>query len=380
MQTLHRDLRNREREMISLLRKFVECESPSHDKSAVDRFGTMVANEWRRRGATVRLLRQRERGDHVRAEVWFDRGRPKRQILVLGHLDTVYPIGTLAEMPFRVQGGRAWGPGIFDMKTGIALALFAVDALRQVQSDWSKRLVFFWNSDEEIGSETSRRTIEREAQRSDTVLVMEPSYGAQGKLKTARKGVGTVELVVRGRSSHAGLDPAQGVNAVHELALQIVRLMKMSDRRRGITVQATVAAGGTVSNVVPSHARAQVDIRYAHLADAPILDRKLRGLRPILPGAQLEVTGGMNRPPLERTAAVGELFRRAHVLLQELNLPLGEVSVGGGSDGNFTAALGVPTLDGLGAIGGGAHSPSEHVLIRALSSRAALLAGLLASL
>ena len=392
MQTLRRELRSREQEMVQILGKFGRCESPSHNKAAVDRFGRMVATEWRRRGAKVRLLRQTKRGDHVRAELWLGDGCPTGQILILGHLDTVYPLGTLPAMPFRVSGGRACGPGIFDMKAGIALALFAVDALKEVSSGLpksahgaparflGKRLVFFWNSDEEIGSDTSRREMEREACRSDAVLVLEPSFGLEGKLKTARKGVGTAEIIVTGSSAHAGLDPAAGVNAVHELVLQIAGLMKMNNPRRGITVQATVIAGGTVSNVVPAHARAHVDIRYARVSDAAGLDRKLRSLRPILPGAHLEVLGGVNRPPLERTAAVGKLFCRAQSLMGELNLPLGEVSVGGGSDGNFTAALGVPTLDGLGAVGGGAHSPSEHVIIRDLRTRAALIAGLLASL
>jgi glutamate carboxypeptidase len=391
MQSLQRELRGSVQKIVRLLAKFVKCESPSRDKAAVDRFGRIVATEWRRRGATVRILRQTTCGNHVRAELWLGEGRPAGQILVLGHLDTVYPLGTLAAMPFRVAGGRAWGPGIFDMKTGIALALFAVDALKAAKprlrrdsqgSDAGflrKRLVFLWNSDEEIGSDTSRREIEREARRSDTVLVLEPGFGVEGKLKTARKGVGSAEILVTGRSAHAGLNPAAGVNAVHELALQIARLMKMNNPRRGITVQATVIAGGTVSNVVPAHARAEVDIRYGHVADAAGLDRKLLSLRPILPSAQIEVRGGMNRPPLERTPAVVELFLRAQSLARELNLSLGEVSVGGGSDGNFTAALGVPTLDGLGAVGGGAHSPSEHVIMRDLPTRAALLAGLLAS-
>lgn len=381
---LLRNLRSREEDMTRLLGKFVRCESPSHSKAAVDRFGRMVAAEWRRRGARVRILPQARRGDHVRAELWLGAGRPAGQILILGHLDTVYPLGTLARMPFRVSGGRAWGPGTFDMKGGLVLALFAIDALRAAgfhrRNQPRKRLVFLWTSDEEIGSETSRREIEREARRSDAVLVLEPSLGRDGRLKTARKGGGTAEIIVTGRAAHAGIDPKSGVNAVHELALQIARLSKMNDPRRGITVQATVVEGGTVSNVIPDHAGAQLDIRYARLADAPRLDRKLRGLRPVLKGARVEVRGGINRPPLERTASVRELFRRAQSLMQEMGLPLGEASTGGGSDGNFTAALGVPTLDGLGAVGDGAHSPREHILIRALPERAALLAGLLLTL
>ncbi|HEY6903815.1 MAG TPA: M20 family metallopeptidase [Candidatus Acidoferrales bacterium] len=380
MRELQRELRRRERDIVELLGRFVRCESPSHHKAAVDRLGRMVANEWRRRGAKVRVLRQKARGNHVRAEVWPGRGRPTGQLLIIGHLDTVYPLGTLAKMPFRVSGGRAWGPGTFDMKAGLAIALGAMDGLRATKLRPRKRLVFFWNSDEEIGSETSRREIEREARRSDAVFVLEPALGWEGRLKTARKGVGTAEIIVTGRSSHAGADPGAGVNAVHELALQIARLTKMNNPRRGITVQATVVEGGTVSNVVPAQARAEVDIRYSHLADAPKLNRKLRGLRPILRGAQIEVRGGINRPPLERTPGVLKLFAQAQSLMQEIGVKLDETTTGGGSDGNFTAALGVPTLDGLGAVGSGAHSPGEKVMIRSLPQRAALLAGLLLTL
>jgi glutamate carboxypeptidase len=377
------ELRAREPEMVRLLGRFVECESPSADKAAVDRMGQMVAAEWRRRGATVRVLRQTRAGDHVRAEVFFAKGRPHGQILALGHLDTVYPLGTLTKMPFRVARGRAWGPGTFDMKAGLVLALFAVDALKAAGMRPRKRLVFLWTSDEEVGSTTSRRQIEREARRSDAVLVLEPSFGPEGRLKTERKGVGTAEIIVHGRAAHAGIDPAAGVNAVHELALQIARLMKLpllNDPRRGVTLQATVVAGGTVSNVVPAQARAEIDIRYTRLADGRKIDRLLHGLRPILKGTRIEVRGGTNRPPLERTPAIRELFRSAQELAHEMGLPLGEASTGGGSDGNFTAALGVPTLDGLGAVGDGAHSAHEHVVIRKLPERAALLAGLLASL
>jgi glutamate carboxypeptidase len=366
--------------MLGLLERLVKCESPSHDKAAVDRAGKIVASEWRKRGAKVNLLRQAARGNHVRAEVFLGKGRPAGQIMVLGHIDTVYPLGTIRKMPFRVSGGRAWGPGTFDMKGGIVLALAAVDALRALGAGPQKRIVFLWTSDEEIGSETSRAAIESEARKSDAVLVLEPSFGRDGRLKTARKGVGGAEIVVTGRSAHAGIDPERGVNAVHELALQIERLIRLNNPRREITVQATVIEGGTVTNVVPAHARAKVDIRYARMADAREIDRKLRGLKPILKGARVEVRRGSNRPPLERTAAVRALFQRAQMLMREMGLPLGEAATGGGSDGNFTAALGVPTLDGLGAVGDGAHSPREHIVIRALAERAALIAGLLVTL
>jgi glutamate carboxypeptidase len=380
MPQLARWLKPREKEMVRLLGKFVECESPSHDKPAADRMGDLVAAEWRKRGAAVQVLRETKRGNHLRVEAWIGKGKPAGQILVLGHLDTVYPRGTLAKMPFRVSGGRSWGPGTFDMKGGLMLALFAFDALKAVEASPRRRLVFLWTSDEEIGSNTSRAIIEKEARKSNAVLVLEPALGAEGKLKTSRKGVGHAEIVVTGRAAHAGINPQDGVNAVHELALQIARLMKMNDPARGITVQGTVIGGGTVSNVVPDQARAEVDIRIARLADAAGIERKLRGLKPILKGARVEVRGGVNRPPLERTKAVGELFLRAQSLMKEIGVALGEASTGGGSDGNFTGAIGVPTLDGLGAIGDGAHTPYEHVVTGKLAERAALIAGLLATL
>jgi glutamate carboxypeptidase len=374
------ELRRHEKGMVRLLGQFVRCESPSCDKHAVDRFGRMIAKEWRQRGAKVRILRQTSPGNHVRVEIGSGKDRSAGQILVLGHLDTVYPLGSLGKMPFRVAKGYAWGPGTFDMKGGLVLALAAVDALRAARIRPRKRLVFLWTSDEEIGSRSSRKAIEREGRRSDAVLVLEPALGREGRLKTARKGVGSAEIIVTGRSAHAGVDPERGVNAVHELALQIARLMKMKDRRHGITVQATVVEGGTASNVVPEKARAKVDLRYVWLADARKIEGKLRSLRPILRGARVEVRMGPTRPPLERTPEVRTLFGRAQSLMHEMGLHLAEAATGGGSDGNFTAALGVPTLDGLGAVGDGAHSPEEHIVIRALSERAALLAGLLATL
>ena len=384
MVALLRETRRRDRAMVRLLGEFARCESPSREKAAVDRFGRMVEREWRRRGARLTRLRQPKRGDQVRAEVWLGQGGPPAprtaQILVLGHLDTVYPMGTLAKMPFRVSGGRAWGPGTFDMKGGIVLALAAVDALRAARVVARKRIVFLWTSDEEIGSEAAQGVIDREARRTDAVLVLEPSLGREGHLKTARKGVGGAEIIVTGRSAHAGIEPEKGVNAVHELALQIARLMKMNQPQRGITVQATVVRGGTTTNVVPDEACAQVDIRFARIADARAIDRKLRAVRPILRGAEVEVRSGEPRPPLERSAGVVKLFRHAQGLMHAIGIPLGEAATGGGSDGNLTAALGVPTLDGLGAIGDGAHSPREHVVIRALAPRAALIAGLLATL
>jgi glutamate carboxypeptidase len=326
------------------------------------------------------VLEQKSRGNHIRAELSCGNPPSSPQILVLGHIDTVYPLGTLRQMPFRVSKGKAFGPGTFDMKGGLMLALFAVDALREMGAWPEKRLVFLWTSDEEIGSATSRAIIEREARKSDAVLVLEPSLGPQGKLKTARKGIGGAEIIVRGRAAHAGIEPEKGVNAVHELALQIQQLMQLNNPARGITVQATVVSGGTASNVVPAEARAQIDIRFEKLADAKKLDAAIHSLRPILNGAKIEVRGGINRPPLERTAGVHKLFHHAQEIMALMKLKLDEASTGGGSDGNLTGALGIPTLDGLGAVGDGAHTPGEHVVVSKLPERAALLAWLLMTL
>ncbi|HEV2305703.1 MAG TPA: M20 family metallopeptidase [Candidatus Acidoferrales bacterium] len=381
MRDLHLWLQRREPHSLRLLKQLVEIESPTYDKAAVDRMGRAVAAEWRRRAARVRTVPNRERGAHVRAE--FTPAQQDKsaggQILVLGHLDTVYPLGTLGKMPFRIVRGRAYGPGTFDMKGGHVIALCAVDALHALKIFPLRKIVFLWTSDEEIGSQTSRRLIESEARRSKAVFVLEPAFGADGRLKTQRKGVGEAELIVTGRSAHAGIAPETGVNAVHELALQIGRLLKWNNAKRGITVQANVIDGGTASNVVAANARALIDVRVARASDSRLLNRKLHALRPFLSGAKIKVAGGINRPPMERTTS-SALFSQAQKLTREMGVQLGEASTGGGSDGNFTAALGIPTLDGLGAVGDGAHSPSENILISALAERAALLAGLLASI
>ena len=369
-------LRSRRAAMVRLLERFVRAESPTEEKTAVDRFGRMVAAEWRRRGARVTFLHQRRAGDHLRI-IWPATGPRRRgQILVLGHLDTVYELGTLRTMPFRLARGRAFGPGAFDMKGGLVIALFAAEALAKARGRPRQRVVFLWTSDEETGSATSRALIEREALRSDAVLVLEPAGGLDGRLKTRRKGVGTAEFIVKGRAAHAGLNPQDGVNAVHEMALQVSRIARFNDPGRGITVSPTLAAGGTRSNVIPAAARLVLDLRAERQSDMRELERRLKGLRPILPGAKIELRGGFSRPPLERRASAA-LFALAQESARALGLSLRETSAGGGSDGNFTAALGVPTLDGLGAVGEGPHSANENVVVEALPERAALLAILL---
>jgi glutamate carboxypeptidase len=365
-------------EMLATLRRLVLAESPSFEKTAADRCCRLLENEWRKRGARVERLAQKFRGDHLRITWWPHKSRPAGQLLVLGHYDTVYSTGTLARMPFRIKYGKAYGPGVFDMKAGIVQALFAFSAIKNSAGPFRKRLVFLWTSDEEIGSESSKKFIESEARRSDAVFVLEPSLGPRGLLKTARKAVGEAEILVHGRASHAGLAPEEGINAIHELARQIAGIEKWSDPRRGITINADIIEGGTRTNVIAERARALLDLRALHASDMRRIESRLRALRPALPGARLEVRGGFNRAPLERKFSEA-LFSRAESLASQMGLPLGECVVGGGSDANLTAALRIPTLDGLGAVGDGAHSADEHILINTMPARAALLAALLAT-
>jgi glutamate carboxypeptidase len=311
------------------------------------------------------------RGDHVRAE--FD--GTGRQITFLGHFDTVWSVGELERMPFREVDGRLYGPGVFDMKAGIVVSMLAVRALRELSAP-PPRIVMLWTTDEEVGSGSSRRFIEEEARRSRAVLVLEPSLPG-GAVKTSRKGCGDFELTVHGVSAHAGIEPGRGVNAIHELANQIERIQALQDAARGVTVNVTVVAGGTRTNVIPDHARASIDVRVPAAEDARSVEAALAGLRPRIEGARLEITGGFGRPPLERSPHVLSLYRIARDVSTELGAQLGEGGTGGGSDGNFTAALGVPTLDGLGPQGDGAHALHEHVLVQDLPWRVALLAGVL---
>ena len=365
-------------QMLAVLRTFVLAESPSLEKAPADRCCAIIAAEWRKRSARIERLPQKHRGDHLRITWPPQTSRAAGQLLVLGHYDTVYASGTLAKMPFRVSAGKVYGPGTFDMKAGIVQALFALEAIRELQAPVQKRLVFLWTSDEEIGSESSRKLIEEEAGRSDAVFVLEPSLGPRGLLKTSRKGVGEAELIVHGRASHAGLAPEKGINAVHELAAQIGRLEKWNDLRRGVTINADIVSGGSRANVIADRAHATLDLRAWRDADMRALEKRLYSLKPAHRGAKLEIRGGFDRPPLERKHSAA-LFTRAKSIASDLGFSLGEAAAGGGSDGNFTAALGIPTLDGLGAVGDGAHATHEHVLINAMPQRAALLASLLCS-
>jgi len=373
---MHRYLRGRTPALLRLLRRLVELESPSHDKAAVDRLARVLAREWQRRGARVRLLRRAEYGTVLRAELSFRRRR-HGQLLVLGHLDTVYDRGVLRRMPFHTRGARVCGPGTFDMKGGIVIGLAAVEVLQAFRLVPARKVVFLYSSDEETGSAASEVFITREARRSQAVLVLEPAAGPRGALKTARKGVAEYELTVHGRAAHAGLDPEKGVSATLELACQIPRIAALAKPMRGVSVNIGRIQGGTRTNVVAAQARASIDVRAYRWADLDRLERRFQAFRPVLAGARLEWRRLGKRPPLERTAPVVRLFREAQQVANALGFRLEEAAVGGGSDGNLTAALGIPTLDGLGAVGAHAHSPREYALIASLPQRAALLAGLL---
>jgi len=381
---------------VALIREMVECESPSGDRAAVNRFVELLGDAMPP-FATMKTVPAGSFGGHVICE--FDllsksrktgRGnlRPfalpgKKQrgrILALGHSDTVWPMGTLRSMPFREQDGRLWGPGVLDMKAGIAFFLHAMRILHDLDIRVARKIVMQINADEEVGSETSRALTEKNAKRSQAVLVLEPAGGLDGRVKTGRKGIGGYTVTVHGRASHSGLDFAAGASAVLELARQIEKIASFTDQQRGITVNPGVISGGTRVNVVAAEAHVEVDMRIPKLKDAAMLDRKFRALRPFDKRCKIEITGGLNRPPLERSEGVVRLFRTAQQLAAEMGVALDETSVGGGSDGNFTAALGVPTLDGLGAVGEGAHALNESILVSRIADRTALLAKLVAAL
>ncbi len=371
--------RHAQPQIIDLIRQYAECESPSDDPAAVNRFVELVADSVSP-FAKIKTHAGGRFGRHLVCEMTLPGRKKNGQILALGHSDTVWPMGTLRSMPFRQADGRLWGPGVLDMKAGIAFFAFAVKALRELDIPVLSKVVLQVNSDEEVGSESSRPLTEKNAAHSEAVLVLEPGTGLTGKLKTARKGVGAFTVTVRGRASHAGVDFEAGASAVLELARQLDRIAGFTRIERGITVNPGVIAGGTRSNVVAAEATAEVDIRVLRLKDAAPLEKKFRALRPIDRRCSIEVSGGLNRPPMERSAGIVRLFRTAQKLAQELGVEAEESLTGGGSDGNFTAAMGVATLDGLGAVGEGAHANNESILVDRIADRTALIAKLLAAL
>ena len=369
--------RQHQPEMLSILQTMVEIESPSDNKAAVDRMGEFLAQEFKKHSGAVRVHPASGYGDHLQIE--FKGTDGKKPVMLLGHFDTVWPMGTLAGMPFRVDAQRAFGPGVLDMKAGIVMMIFALSALRETQAS-HRPVTIFLDTDEEVGSESSRPITEAIARECEAVLVLEPAQGPQGFLKTSRKGVGDVTIRVRGRAAHSGVDFEKGQSAIIELARQILEVTKFIDLSRGITVNPGVVHGGTRSNVIAAEAWAEVDIRVTRLADKSELEQKFANLRPFNPQCKLEISGGLNRPPMERTAGTVRLLEIAQRLARDLGMELGESSTGGGSDGNFTSALGIPTLDGLGAVGEGAHAVNESILLDELPRRAAVLAGLIAAI
>jgi glutamate carboxypeptidase len=357
------------------IRQLVEIESPSDNKAAVDQLGALLAGRFEKIGGHAKFHRAQHFGDHLQVDFAGGKGKP---VLLVGHIDTVYPMGTLATMPCRVADGRLWGPGVLDMKSGIALILHAIEGLRAWHNESLLRPVtVLLVSDEEVGSDSSRPITESLARRSAAVLVLEPSYGTKGALKTARKGVGEYHIKITGKAAHSGLDFDKGESAIVELARQITALSKLVDLKRGLTLNVGLVSGGTRTNVIPAQATAAVDVRVARMKDAAVIDRQLKALKPFNRKCKLEITGGINRLPMERSAGVAGLYKKAFEIAKELNWKLEEASVGGGSDGNFTASLGIPTLDGLGGVGEGAHAKHESIILAELPRRAALLAELI---
>jgi glutamate carboxypeptidase len=349
-------------------------ESPSEDKAAVDNAGMLLKTWLNASKCTLKTHKMHSFGDVL--ELNFGPKNAKNRVLLLGHLDTVWPIGTLKSMPWRVSAGKIYGPGVLDMKCGVVMALEAVDVLQTL--GLSPPVTLLLNSDEEVGSPISRPITERIALKAKAVLVLEPAQGLA--YKTARKGIGHYNLRVEGVASHAGVDFEKGHSAVLEMAFFVQQIASLNAPERGLTANIGTIHGGTRSNVVAAECYAEVDVRIAKAADAKYVERFFKSLKTQDKACRLTVTGGMNRPPMERKGGTIALFRTAQRLAAEMGLDLEEAATGGGSDGNFTAALNVPTLDGMGAVGAGAHAAHEHVVAKHLVERTALLAGMIATI
>jgi glutamate carboxypeptidase len=359
---------------LATLRDLVEHESPTGDKRAVDALGGRLERVLTERGWSVRRHERERVGDVLQAT---RRGAGGPSTLLLAHMDTVWPLGTLERMPVRDDGERFWGPGSLDMKAGIATAVHAVDLLTAKGAAPAGDVTLLVTTDEETGSHHSRDLIEELAREHDRVLVLEPGRD-DGALKVGRKGVGGYTVTFQGRSAHAGNDPAGGASALRELAHFLLFVEDLADGVAGTTVNLTVARGGMASNVIAEEAVGTVDLRALKASEAERVDAAVRGYRPRDERVAVSVAGGLNRPPLEQTPGNAALFASAVAAGRSLGLEVTGAVVGGGSDGNFTSALGVPTLDGLGSVGGGPHARDEHVHVAKTLERVALLAGLLA--
>ena len=372
--------RKQQSNILDTIQQLVEIESPSDLKAAVDRLSTVLASRFSELGGKVQLHRQEKVGNHLQIN-FAGATRNAKPVLLLGHMDTVYSIGAISKMKYRIAKGRVFGPGVLDMKAGIALGFHVIEALLAWHKGRLPRPVtVLLVSDEETGSQSSRAITEKLARQSEAVLVVEPASGLNGAVKTSRKGVGGYTLNVTGKAAHSGLDFKKGHSAILELARQTIEISQLSDIKRGITLNVGKISGGTRVNVVPAEASASIDVRVATKKDAAEMHRRLRALRSFDRNCTISVTGEINRPPMQRTSGVVALYNKAQAIAESLGWRLEEAAVGGGSDGNFTAALGIPTLDGLGAVGEGAHAEHESVVISELPRRAALLAGLIAAL
>jgi len=375
MRTLLAGARRSQQDLIDLIRSLVQIESPSDDKAAVDRCMIFAAAHAKSIGGRVKLHRQRAFGNALEARFGpRTKAESPRSILLLGHLDTVWPLGTLKSMAFRIADGRLYGPGTLDMKAGVAMAFTAIQLLAEA-SLLNRELILLLNPDEEIGSPVSHPITERLAAECAAVYVLEPAQGLA--YKTARKGTGNWRIDIQGIASHAGVDFTEGASAIRELARVVEKVSSWTDLKRGLTVSVGLAGGGSKTNVIPAEAWAEVDVRIARKADGPRIEKKFAALKSQDKRCALVVTGGINRPPMERTRGTVKLYHQARALAAELGFVLDEASTGGASDGNFTSALGIPTLDGMGAVGEGAHATHESISLEHLAPRTALLAGLL---
>jgi glutamate carboxypeptidase len=372
MRALLAGARKKEPTLLDLIRQLVLAESPSDQKPAVDACMALAAAHAQALGARIKLHKQKHFGDILEAR--FGPKSASGRVLLLGHLDTVWSIGTLQSMPCRVRDGRLWGPGTLDMKAGVAMALTAIELLLEA-GELNREIVLLLNSDEEVGSPVSRPITEKIASQCQAVYVLEPAQ--ELAYKTARKGTGDWRIDIKGISAHAGVDFTRGASAVRELARVVETVSGWTDLKRGLTVSVGVAGGGTKTNVIPAEAWAEVDVRIARTADGARIERKFAGLKAMDKRCSLTVTGGINRPPMERTRGTVRLFEQARSLAAEIGLELEEAATGGASDGNLTSALGIPTLDGMGAVGEGAHARHESILIEHLAPRTALLAAML---
>ncbi len=364
--------------VLDRLRRWVEHETPTGDEPACIALAVDIASVLGSVGAEVEMVDAPGFGRHVVARI-AGREAELEPVLVIGHLDTVYPRGTLTDRPFRIIGDRAEGPGVYDMKSGLATLAEALMLMHEIGSAPRRPVTILVTCDEEIGSETSRELIEMRAKGAAAALVLEPSL-ADGAAKTQRKGVAIYRVLAHGRAAHAGLEPEKGVSAILELTRQIANIWTLERPELGTMINVGVIGGGTASNVVPAEAWAEIDVRFTTTDEARRIDQAIRALEPALPGAQISIEGGINRPPFERTDEVVRLYNHARLLASEIGFELGEGGAGGASDGNFTAALGVPTLDGLGPLGGRPHSTEEFIVISDLTRRVALYGRLLETL